>query len=100
MAAAPAEVAVPLVRFVIAAPEAGTVSLVGTFNDWDATATPLSPSGEAGVWTVEIPLAPGRHEYAFVVDGADWRPDPAAPASTLDDEFGIPNSVITGAGRS
>ncbi|MGH7585580.1 MAG: isoamylase early set domain-containing protein [Gemmatimonadales bacterium] len=86
------------VRFVIAAPEAGSVALVGSFNDWDLAATPLQPAPAGGVWTVEIPLAPGRHEYAFVVDGVRWLVDPTAPASAAD--FGPPNSVVTVAGSS
>ena len=86
------------VRFVIAAPEARSVALVGSFNDWDPAATPLQPAPSGGVWTVEVPLAPGRHEYAFVVDGVRWLADPTAPTATAD--FGPPNSVVTVAGRS
>jgi hypothetical protein len=86
------------VRFVIAAPEARSVALVGSFNDWDPAATPLQPAPSGGAWTVEVPLAPGRHEYAFVVDGVRWLADPTAPAAAAD--FGPPNSVVTVAGRT
>ncbi len=86
------------VRFVVAVPEAHTVALVGTFNDWDPAATPLRAGPSAGVWVVEVPLAPGRHEYAFVVDGERWLPDPAAPAAA--DDFGASNSVVTVPGSS
>jgi 1,4-alpha-glucan branching enzyme len=65
----------------------------GDFNDWDPTATPMRASAN-GVWSVVFPLAPGRHEYAFVVDGKQWAIDPAAPSPSADD-FGSPNSVIT-----
>lgn len=82
------------VQFVLAAPGASGVSLVGDFNDWDPSAMPLRPTADGAVWSVTVPLAPGRHEYAFVVDGSDWVPDPAAPPSPGDD-FGEPNSVIT-----
>jgi hypothetical protein len=82
------------VRFVLAAPGAADVALVGDFNGWDAAATRLQPVGSGGVWTVEVPLTPGRHEYAFVVDGHEWRPDPAAPRAVTED-YGSPNSVIT-----
>lgn len=88
-----------VVRFVIAAPGAVRVNLVGGFNDWDAEATPLVASADRGVWTVEVPLPAGRHEYAFVVDGREWRPDPAAPES-VDGEYGAPNSVVTVVGSS
>jgi hypothetical protein len=82
------------IQFVLAAPGASQVSLVGDFNGWDSAATPLQPVGAAGVWSVEVPLPPGRHEYAFVIDGREWRPDPAAPRA-LANEYGPPNSVIT-----
>jgi hypothetical protein len=82
------------IQFVLAAPGASQVSLVGDFNGWDSAATPLQPVGAAGVWSVEVPLPSGRHEYAFVIDGREWRPDPAAPRA-LANEYGPPNSVIT-----
>lgn len=82
------------VQFVLRAPEARSVSLVGDFNDWDVAADPLHPTrGADGVWTVEIPLAPGRHEYAFVIDGERWMADPGAPA--VMDDFGQPGSALT-----
>ena len=88
-------------QFVLVAPEARSVSVVGDFNGWDAAATPLvRASGAAGgVWTVTVPLAPGRHEYAFVVDGSRWMPDPAAPPA-LGEDFGAPSSVVTVAEHS
>jgi hypothetical protein len=82
------------VQFVLVAPGAQHVALVGDFNDWDVRATPLASTPAGGVWTIEVPLAPGRHRYAFVVDGARWLADPAAPRATGDD-FGTPSSVVT-----
>ena len=81
------------VRFVLYAPKVSSVALAGSFNEWDPTRTPLVPAGETGVWTVTLPLAPGQHTYAFVIDGRRWLPDPAAPA--VDDGFGHRNSVMT-----
>ncbi|PYP12725.1 MAG: hypothetical protein DMD54_18040 [Gemmatimonadetes bacterium] len=81
------------VRFVLVAPEAHAVSLAGTFNQWDARATPLVRSGPTGVWTATLTLPAGQHQYAFVVDGQRWVPDPGAPA--VDDGFGRRNSVLT-----
>ena len=83
------------VQFVLFAPTAGRVTLVGDFNDWDPAATPLVPSRQrAGLWTVEVPLAAGPHEYAFLLDGSRWMADPAAPVAA-DGEFGTPNSILT-----
>lgn len=80
------------VRFVLEADSARRVHVVGIFNDWDPDATPLTRDG-SGLWTVEVPLPPGRHEYAFLVDGLRWVPDADAPRAPEDD-FGTHNSVI------
>jgi predicted carbohydrate-binding protein with CBM48 len=84
----------PIVQFGFVAPHASSVALVGDFNDWDPKATPLRAASTGGVWSVEVPIQPGRHLYAFVVDGTVWRPDPAAPRATAED-FGQPNSALT-----
>jgi 1,4-alpha-glucan branching enzyme len=70
---------------------ATTVSIVGDFNDWNQTTTPLVI--EHGAWTTTVPLAPGRHVYAFVVNGERWIVDPRAPQAP-DSDFGRPSSVI------
>lgn len=88
-----------VVRFVIAAPGASTVSLVGDFNAWNVRATPLEATENEGIWTVTVPLPAGRHEYAFVVDGELWLPDPNAPAAGTAD-FGPANSVVTVTGQT
>lgn len=84
----------PQVQFVIVAPDARTVSLVGDFNDWSVSATPLRVSSGNGIWSVTIPLEPGRYRYGFVVNENRWVTDPSAPPA-LEDEFGRPSSVVT-----
>jgi len=79
------------VRFVLHAPGARAVTVAGTFNQWDATVTPLVTS-DGDLWVATLVLPRGEHQYAFVVDGAEWVPDPAAP--TVDDGFGRRNSVL------
>lgn len=81
------------VRFVLTAPTAQHVALAGTFNRWDPSATPLTRVGAEGTWMVTVPLTAGQHQYAFVVDGQRWVPDPAAPK--VDDGFGRKNSVVS-----
>jgi hypothetical protein len=80
------------VQFALVAPEATSVHVVGDFNDWDARRTPLA-RGANGVWLVEVPLVPGRHRYAFIVNGSEWTNDPTAPRARS--EFGKNSSVVT-----
>jgi hypothetical protein len=83
-------------QFVLVAPQAASVSLVGDFNDWDPARSPMQTAH--GVWATVLPLAPGRYRYAFLVNGVEWRADPGAPAAR-DDEFGTPSSVVTVGGK-
>jgi 1,4-alpha-glucan branching enzyme len=50
-----------------------------------------------GVWSVDVALPPGRHEYAFVMDGKRWSPDPAA--DRVSDDFGTESSVVVVGGE-
>jgi 1,4-alpha-glucan branching enzyme len=71
-------------------PQARTVCVVGTFNNWDTKRTPMQKDGPG--WKASIPLAPGRYEYRFVADG-QWLSDPNAKESVGND-FGSTNSVL------
>ena len=82
------------VEFVIDAPRASRVTLVGDFNNWDPGATPLVQVATTGKWRAVLPLPPGRYEYTFLIDGSRWVLDPGVPQSTGDD-YGLPSSVIT-----
>ena len=79
------------VRFEFTHPTAKTVCIAGTFNHWQPEAKILHSSG-AGHWWKETALAPGTHEYCFVVDG-QWMPDPLAKES-VPNPFGGRNSVL------
>jgi hypothetical protein len=79
------------VQFVFVAPQARRVAVVGDFNDWDVAAAPLTSSG--GVWSRQLDVPFGRHDYAFVVDGERWVRDPNAPQAPAD-EFGGGYSVL------
>lgn len=91
-AAAPAAVQV-VTRFVFVAPQASSVHLTGDFLGWDEGGVALADPRGTGVWMVDLPLDPGVYQYAFVVDGQEWRPDPLA-VSQVDDGFGRQNSVV------
>lgn len=78
------------VHFRLDAAEARSVQLAGDFTDW-APRYSLSQSAP-GVWTVVVPVEPGVHRYAFIVDGERWVADPLAPP--VDDGFGGRNSRL------
>jgi len=79
-----------VVKFVVVAPNASKVTLVGDFNDWNDAKTPMVRTPNSALWTVTLPLTAGRHVYAYLVDGT-WQADPGAPLA--DDAFGHANSV-------
>ncbi len=80
------------VHFSYSAPSAKTVFIAGSFNRWDPRAHALTGPDRDGVWTIVLPLPPGRHEYRFVVNGKDWVLDPSAPSE--DDGLGDRNSFV------
>jgi 1,4-alpha-glucan branching enzyme len=65
--------------------------VVGDFNDWSTTATPLNLSEEG--WCVSLELDAGRsYQYRYLVDGRwfnDWKADGYEP-----NEHGGDNSVV------
>jgi hypothetical protein len=80
------------VSFVFDAPQAASVAVVGDFNGWDPLAAPMQQYGASGPWTASVLARPGRHTYAFLVDGV-LVPDPHAPrARSLD--YGRDASVL------
>lgn len=56
------------VEFSCHAPKAKAVFVAGTFNEWQADATPLVRDN-AGNWQVAMELPTGHHEFKFIVDG-------------------------------
>lgn len=81
------------VTFRLYAPDAKSVHLAGTFNNWSTTATPMQGPDANGYWTVTLTLANGRYEYKFVVDGGKWLEDPQG-MDRAPDGFGGFNSVV------
>jgi 1,4-alpha-glucan branching enzyme len=79
------------VRFQFRHGGAASVALAGDFNGWSTTADPME-RGDPDVWVLEVALAPGRHEYKYVVDGTDWRTDPEAP--TVPNVWGSESSCV------
>lgn len=81
----------PSTEFVLTAPEAQEVYLVGDFNDWNGEGYKMRRF-KGGVFKKKVPLKTGQYEYRFVVDG-DWWTDPANP-NRQPNAFGSENSVI------
>lgn len=87
------------VQFVLVAPTARKVQVVGDFNDWDTTHSEYSAQHRGGgVWSVTAAVPEGHHRYSFVVDDSLWVVDPTAPRM-LDDDFGMPNSALVVGGE-
>lgn len=82
-------------RFAIEAPDARTVYVTGSFNDWSLNDT-CRLTQNNGKWSVEIPLKPGVYEYQFIVDGV-WKEDPANCKKERN-PYGDDNSLIEVAG--
>lgn len=95
----PDTLAARTIKFVLVAPQAARVALVGDFNDWDQSATPMKAQGADGTWTAFVPLQPGLHTYSFVVDGTHFVADPAAPIAP-DDGYGHKSSIVLVGGSS
>ncbi len=58
------------------AAEAKSVSLAGDFNQWKIDVQKMDGPDSDGFFSVTLPLAPGKYEYKFVVNGTAWKPDP------------------------
>jgi len=79
------------VEFALTLPQARSVAVAGTFNDWDLSRTVMTATPE-GTWKATVWLPAGRYEYRFVVDG-QWISDPGA-RECVENSFGSTNSVL------
>jgi len=80
------------VEFRLEAEAGSKVSVAGTFNNWDPDKNPMKGNPDSGHYKAVIVLAPGKHEYKFVVNG-EWRVDPNCPELAVNDQ-GALNSVV------
>lgn len=72
------------VNFICHAPQAKAVSLVGDFNNWNASANPMTQMPNRS-WLLRLELKHGHHRYAFLVDGV-LTLDPQAQGITRNDK--------------
>ncbi len=67
--------------------------LVGDFNDWKETATPMQQAAD-GTWSVTLELSPGReYQYRYLADGQAWHNDWAADAY-VPNPYGSDDSIV------
>ncbi len=59
------------VGFVVWAPAARGVALVGDFNGWDDRTLPMRTLGSSGLWELFVPYAQQRDRYKFAIHGGD-----------------------------
>ena len=65
--------------------EAKKANLVGEFNGWDTSATPLKKT--KGIWKVSLVLESDReYQFRYFVNGSEWQNDEAA------DKY-VPNNI-------
>ncbi|HOO79063.1 MAG TPA: 1,4-alpha-glucan branching protein GlgB [Lachnospiraceae bacterium] len=73
--------------FAVWAPHAQSVSVVGTFNDWDVTAAPMEKLGEGGIYAAFLPgVAEGElYKYYIITAKGDgiYKADPYANYAEL-----------------
>lgn len=72
---------------------ATSVAVIGTFNNWNPKGFEMNRNPTTGGWTLRMQVTPGRHDYAFLVDGKKVLTDPNADLNHKD-EYGNDNSVL------
>jgi len=80
-------------QFVLRSDAAHRVSVVGDFNGWNPANAPMTRSPDGDLWSVTIPVTPGRHTYGFMIDETVFVLDPRAPKSR-DPDLGVEGSVM------
>lgn len=79
-------------QFTFFAPDAHSVKIGGSFNNWRPNDDFLMKRDEHGMWKKRIYLKPGTYEYKFIVDGS-WVTD-QNNTNYINNAYGDVNSVI------
>jgi 1,4-alpha-glucan branching enzyme len=73
--------------------QAETVYLVGEFNEWNESATPMKKNNK-GDFTTTLELEPGReYPFRYLVNGSEWHNDWNAD-KYIPNPFSGDNSVV------
>jgi 1,4-alpha-glucan branching enzyme len=81
------------VEFSVPAENVQSVQVIGDFNEWDESATPMEKKGKAFKATLDLNLNQ-QYEFRYLVNGADWRNDGSADG-TVPNAFGTENAVVS-----
>ena len=70
------------------------VNLVGEFNEWDTTATPMGRNRSDANWKATLDLEQGkRYRFRYLVDGKEWLNDWHAD-DHVENPYGSYDSVV------
>ncbi|MFH1709992.1 MAG: isoamylase early set domain-containing protein [bacterium] len=67
------------------------IKIAGDFTEWEKGAIYMSKPGRSGEWMASVKIAPGEHQYRFLIDG-NWFTDPTT--EHMMSPFGSENSVL------
>ena len=77
----------------VAVEKLNSVSVAGTFNNWNKDANPMQLGSDGRTWTTSLKLGLGKHQYKFIKNGDQWITDPQANKNE-DDGGGNVNSIL------
>jgi chromosome partitioning protein len=78
--------------FFVNMPDAKEVYVVGDFNNWKISSESRLAKLQDGKWSTNIPLAPGKYRYKFVVDG-QWMID-SQNSEKEQNQYGTFDSIL------
>ncbi len=67
--------------FLVRCRNAQQVYLVGDFNEWSTTATPMEANADS-MWRVELELPSGTYRFGYFAINAAWFSDEATTGAT------------------
>lgn len=71
---------------------AHSVSVIGDFNMWNPESARMTRSADGDLWSATLPILPGRHMYAFMVDDSIFVLDPRE-AKARNSDLGVEASI-------
>lgn len=85
------------VKFTLTAEESGyaeSVALVGDFNEWDASITPMKKDKDGNFSvTITLPLGDSQ-KFRYFINGDKWMNDPEADGYQFCTFAGVDNSLL------